>query len=226
MEGGTVVFMDSGGYEAKWFRDSKWSLDEYHSVIREAPHSVAFTYDLDDRPPVAVLESTGGLLGSVSGLIPIVHGFGASEIAQLADLSALPVAAVAVTERDLGDGLDEVAAAVRQVSRAVEDRAPIHVLGAGNPLSILAYAAAGASSFDGLDWCQTVADPTTGTMHHSKHLPLFAADHASGEGDYSLRLLGHNLIFFDHWMGQIRGAWSKGQLGALVSTYLPRLRPE
>ena len=222
LDNGSVVFLDSGGYEARWLRDPTWSIDAYHRLLLTTPHSVAFTYDIHDTSPVLALEVTAERLGTASGLIPIVHGTGAVAEEAVAQLNDFPVAAVAVTERDLGAGVDSVARAIRGIVDASRDTVPIHVLGAGNPRSILAYAAAGAASFDGLDWCQTVADPQTGTMHHSNHLPFFSNARSPEDGDYALLLLSHNLLFFDEWMSCIREAIRRDGLASLMATYLPR----
>ena len=45
---------------------------------------------------------------------------------------------------------------------------PLHLLGTGNPLSILIYSICGADSFDGLEWCQTTVDYNTGLLYHSR----------------------------------------------------------
>lgn len=219
---GTSVFLDSGGYEARWLRDTAWSLPAYHRCLLEAPHSVAFTFDLLDDPPVEALEKTAERLGSSSGLIPIVHGTGREAEEEVARLSQFEIAGVAVTERDLGAGIWHVAAALRGIAAASGAGIPVHVLGAGHPLSILAYVAAGAASFDGLDWCQTVADPATGTMHHAKQLPFFLPDVSPEIGDYSLQLLGHNLMFYDEWMTRIREALGSGTLDSMLTKHLSR----
>ena len=68
---------------------------------------------------------------------------------------------ISVPERELGDGLIERVRAmqwIRQELDALPFYQPIHLLGTGNPWSIAALAAAGADSFDGLEWCRVVVD--------------------------------------------------------------------
>ena len=50
---------------------------------------------------------------------------------------------------------------------------PVHVLGTGNPASIALLAAAGADTFDGLEWSRYVADGETKNLHHFQHYDLF-----------------------------------------------------
>ena len=68
---------------------------------------------------------------------------------------------IAVPERELGDGILERSKSVRRIRRVLDNTGRyrlIHILGTGNPYSILLLAAAGADLFDGLEWCRTVAD--------------------------------------------------------------------
>jgi hypothetical protein len=90
---------------------------------------------------------------------------------------------------------------------------PVHIVGTGNPLSILIYATCGADSFDGLDWCQTVGDHATGRLYHSLQLDFFAHQTPYGSEaklPYLPRALAHNLMFYQGWMEKIRksiGTW-------------------
>jgi hypothetical protein len=51
---------------------------------------------------------------------------------------------------------------------------PLHILGTGNPWSIAVLAAAGADSFDGLEWCRVAVDRDTGRLNHFQHFDFFA----------------------------------------------------
>ncbi|WP_182212931.1 hypothetical protein [Stenotrophomonas acidaminiphila] len=59
----------------------------------------------------------------------------------------------------------------------------LHLLGTGNPISIALYAWAGADSFDGLEWCQTVVDHDTGLLFHLSQSDFFRRQTAWGESD-------------------------------------------
>jgi queuine/archaeosine tRNA-ribosyltransferase len=63
---------------------------------------------------------------------------------------------LAVPERALGEGIATRIRSVRQIRKALNELdfyCPLHLLGTGNPVSIIAYTIAGADSFDGLEWC-------------------------------------------------------------------------
>jgi queuine/archaeosine tRNA-ribosyltransferase len=137
---------------------------------------------------------------------------------------------IAVPERELGESIRACAAKIgelrRELNRALGKYLPIHVLGTGNPLSILAYTRAGADSFDGLDWCQTVSDQETGRLYHSLQLDFFADQSgysAATEMSYMTRVLGHNLEFYNRWMEMIQDAMTNKTIEALLDKYLPRL---
>ena len=80
---------------------------------------------------------------------------------------------------------------------------PLHILGTGNPLSIISYTMAGADSFDGLEWCQTVVDHDTGKLFHFQQWDLFRYQTEYGKDDtlcYVFAVLMHNLKFFRNFM--------------------------
>jgi len=83
---------------------------------------------------------------------------------------------IAVPERELGEGICKKADTVikiREKLNTIGRYQPIHILGTGNPLSILILAAAGADLFDGLEWCRTVADRDTGFLFHHQQFEFF-----------------------------------------------------
>jgi queuine/archaeosine tRNA-ribosyltransferase len=108
---------------------------------------------------------------------------------------------------------------VAQLRRAVEEARPgqlIHLLGTGNPVSLAVLAAAGADSFDGLEWCRVVADHSTGHLHHPQHYDFFAyqdqvatlriVQFEQNELSYIGKLALHNLDYFHEWIVRVRKA--------------------
>jgi len=134
---------------------------------------------------------------------------------------------VAVPERELGSGIYERAASVRRISVALSSVTPcprLHLLGTGNPLSLLVFAACGAGSFDGLEWCQTCADHTTGRLYHFQHYDFFSYQTPLGatpELSFPAAALAHNLIFFSEWMARVSDANDEGRLRELLRQYMP-----
>jgi queuine/archaeosine tRNA-ribosyltransferase len=117
---------------------------------------------------------------------------------------------VAVPERILGDGLFErirTLNGVRKRLLELDNYVYIHLLGTGNPLSLLMFSIAGADSFDGLEWCQTSVDSRTGLLYHFQQRELILDDCEfcnNKELDYTLSTLAHNLRFYRGWMTQIQ----------------------
>lgn len=215
---GASVLLDSGRYEAHWFRDRTWDHEAYASALRELTVPLAFMLD-DPREDGSAATLASKIRDRVlvdqairedALILPIAHG--TSE--QLPDLVGLvgehlSPALIAVPERELGNGIVERAATVWRIRDALASSSPssaLHLLGTGNPISILVYAIAGADSFDGLEWCQTVVDPTSARLHHLQHFDFFSHLGAFGDasGPFRARAYAHNLAFMSRWMDRVR----------------------
>jgi len=123
----------------------------------------------------------------------------------------LAVNMLSLPERRLGEGVFErvrTVAAIRQALDETGRYVGVHLLGTGNPLSLALFALAGADSFDGLEWCQTVVDHGTGALSHLSHADFFSAQTKWGDEDIppQLRVLAHNLEFYADWMKRLRTA--------------------
>lgn len=167
---GSVVLLDSGNYESYWKHDRDWTPDKFAQVLEEMFFPISFCFDDQDPPnelallvagvEVAVLrDQTHSKHGTV---LPIVHA--RTELlpqAVAAVANRLHPLMIAVPERELGEGLiarGKTVVRIRAALDAVDGYVPLHLLGTGNPRSILVYVACGADSFDGLEWCQTAVD--------------------------------------------------------------------
>jgi queuine/archaeosine tRNA-ribosyltransferase len=237
---GVVMLLDSGNYESFWLRDTRWSAMSFHDVCRTVRPPMAFSFD-DQYPPdtaegagnVAVERArsdTEAVLGQV--IIPIVHsrpGLLPSTVANV--VRALRPPMVAVAERELGNGIAERCrsiAVIRNQLNEVEYYCPIHVLGTGNPYSLFAFVLSGADSFDGLEWCQTVVDFSTGQLSHFQHWDLFASTspiRTTEDLPYQQRTLAHNLVFWAELMRSIRKFVRHGISTELTDSMLTRIRP-
>ena len=99
----------------------------------------------------------------------------------------------------------------------------LHILGTGNPISMMLYAFAGADSFDGLDWCQTVVDYETGSLHHPLQLDLY--EHQSTwsldkDMSFFARCYMHNLEFYKNWIIDLQNAIKSGDELDMMQRYL------
>jgi len=132
---------------------------------------------------------------------------------------------LAVPERALGEGIFERAETVYKIRSALNDLdyyCPLHLLGTGNPLSILIYAACGADSFDGLEWCQNSVDYSSGRIFHFHHWDFFSdqADLSRYDLPYNQTVLVHNLLFYRRWLEEVSTALKEERIENLIASYL------
>lgn len=144
---------------------------------------------------------------------------------------------LAVPERELGHGMVERARTLSKLRDTLNETGKyrhLHLLGTGNPLSIAILAQAGADSFDGLEWCRTVSNHNNGHLFHTQHFDFFS--HQSAENPFQhpvvagllndpdvpwhLKLLLHNLDFFDEWMKKLQFHLHRGTILPLLKKAL------
>lgn len=225
VQSGKTILMDSGNYEAYWKVPTKpWSQEEFHAALAKFPCSIAFGFDeqappQDYRKHLKLLNERHDKDKKNGGnkVIPIVH----------ADRSILPeickqlvldqsIKSIAVPERRLGDGIFDRALSVRALRNALNETGSdvvLHLLGTGNPISIATYSIEGASSFDGLEWCQTVVDWETALLHHFSQADFFRLQTQHGEcnqNTFHSRTFAHNIDFYRDWMNRLNKALSSG----------------
>lgn len=252
-----AVFLDSGNYEAYRKKDQYstqnkdgWRREYFREVASEISPDFAFAFDETDPEGNIdeVLERiVSGFHGDASGirprdfpLCPIVHLPGKCEVSraecatQIVSrvVSTLDPIMVAIPERELGDGLIERVRTVRNIRRALNDLGryyPLHLLGTGNPISMIAFAAAGADSFDGLEWCRTVADYDKGYLFHFQHFDCFRSHCVNRvrsriirkiiedpNAAYGAQVASYNLDFFAEWTRTMQEMIGAGQTEHLL----------
>jgi len=236
-EGGTIILLDSGNYESFWHQDDTWSIETFEEICRTVPSHLTFCFDNQGPPSssrtiaedvVARVIRTGGVFPKGT-VLPIIHAPKASlpEVA-VEVVDRLRPIMLAIPERELGEGLVERAETIIRI-RSAMNRAdyycPLHLLGTGNPLSILVYTKCGADSFDGLEWCQTCVHHTTAILYHFQQLD-FTSDHVVSVQDldlpYSERVMLNNLLFFGKWLGEISLRLRTNCWAEFASKYLPQ----
>ena len=236
-QAGIVTLMDSGNYESFWKNaQTNWKQADFHKMLADFPCDLAFGFD-EQQPPanaddhialVAERWQADQVAAGSCQIIPIIHG-SASELPTLCATVATKtgVTMLAVPERRLGDGVLERAGAVQAIRAVLNELGRyvvLHLLGTGNPISIVLYSAMGADSFDGLEWCQTVVDHDTGLLHHLSQADFFAGQTAWGDDDklsFQARTLAHNLEFFSDWMRRLRDAMNQDRLPEFCRSNLP-----
>lgn len=236
------VLLDSGYYESSSKGDTEWREDIYWDILNDTDFSYAFSFDkrdgIEDKSTDVVarevieswkrdVEETGK-----SNIIPIVHADKAEDFQTIIPkvVQAINPVMVAVPERELGEGIITTARTIFEIRKSlhdIESTCPIHLLGTGNPISILVYTICGANSFDGLEWCQMIINYDTALLNHMHFFDLF--EHQSDWADWAkefnakryLAALMHNLEFYHGWLTQIHTAINRGETIDILENYLP-----
>ena len=230
---GKVILMDSGNYESYWKDDQDWQPDSFHRVVSSSQHHLCFCYD-NQRPPDAsesiaedvVARVTRDQDHSLGTVAPIIRGrTRVLPDAVCKTAEQLYPLFLAVPERELGEGILERTRSVSRIRTSLNSLdvyLPLHLLGTGNPLSIVAYTLAGADSFDGLEWCQTVVDHQTARLLHFQQWDLIRHQTEWGQCHvlpYVQSVLMHNLDFYREFMARLNAAMHQGESESLLRQY-------
>lgn len=240
-----LILMDSGNYEKSRKNDKDWTQEKFNSVLDNTPYTYAFCFD-NLEPHSEPVKNVDDVISRIKGdhedfIIPILHA--PIDKNKVRDHRSLPdiffefasrkkSSFIAVPERELGEGICQKAETVIRIREKLNTLGyyqPIHILGTGNPLSILILAAAGADLFDGLEWCRTVADKNTGFLFHHQQFDFFKHQtikhsryplikEVMERDDISLTLkMGlHNLEFFLEWMEEIHGGIKTNSIREMI----------
>ena len=213
-----IILLDSGIYELVWTKQ-KWKESQYFNILEFFPYSQAFSFDdyflngISDVKSILNSLEKSTKHGLYKGISPIVHSPNDHSlfkelVPQISTMSK--PALIALPERELGKGVFEIAKNIKKIRTALSDNGieqNLHILGTGNPISLMIYYFAGAQSFDGLDWCQTVVDFEKADLHHYQHLDLYSYQSQIGE-DRTLPFLArcflHNLEFYTSFTQELR----------------------
>jgi hypothetical protein len=225
------LLLDSGMYEKAWSGNTQWDIDKYLATIKEVAYRHVFNFDGYINPQDIPLDKIKASISDsdIQNLVPIIHTSNIEDLPILCrEVASLDkVEMIAIPERELGNGILEgmhTIIRIREELAQLDKDTKIHLLGTGNPLALLIYSAFGVDSFDGLDWCQTVADFDTATLHHSLQLDFFAHQSSYGSNksmSYMVRLFAHNLEFYTQWMNEINSELEKGSIDEMMRYYLP-----
>ena len=233
---GQAIVLDSGNYESYWKLDN-WTKRRYWMCLKDCYYHFAFCFDKRGQQignkdkQIIINEVERSALDDYpkckGTILPIVHAKTADlpEVTYEVVKRLYPVM-IAVVERELGDGIVERAKTLITIRRLLNTTGqyfPIHLLGTGNPLSILIYVMCGADSFDGVEWCRTTVDFDTGKLYHFQHREMFKKQtdyHKNTELSYTAVTLAHNLAFYLEWMEKIRNSLDSGKMRSFAKKYL------
>jgi hypothetical protein len=229
-----IIILDSGNYERFWLKDKGWTQTKFNSIVKENICEHAFCFDKlnpgkmeSDNEWLKKSIAKSQNMTSASSIIPIVHSAKPESFPEivLALHKKINFSTIAIPERELGDGIVQRTETITKLRKALSvlDRyIYIHVLGTGNPLTLLLFSLAGADTFDGLEWCQTVVDVKTSLLYHFQQRELIMDDCFfcnNGEFDYNLKTFAHNLQFFNSWMLRVQEAINMKTCEELLKQY-------
>ncbi len=254
----SIVFLDSGNYEAcrkndRYSRSNNkgnWRCTHFWDMIEALSPDIAFAFDDpfprgdSEKVTKSIVKKFRADIKAINSrsmpICPIIHlpRVDASEIGECASYIVSEVAAridpimVAIPERELGNGLIEKIRTVRRIRASLNTIGryyPLHLLGTGNPFTMIALAAAGADSFDGLEWCRTVADYDSGCLFHFQHFDCIQERCSTrlrsdvvkliiknASAPYALRVASYNFDFFTDWTKTMQDLIRSGQVEYMV----------
>ena len=231
-----IILLDSGNYESYWLNKNSWNIYDFHRILKIEPHHLAFCFDKQDEYEDSKLIShqvENSVISSqqetqTSTVLPIIHGRRdiLPETSLLVSQILHPLL-LAIPERELGEGIIERSITLFQIRKILDSTGhyyPIHLLGTGNPLSILIYSLCGADSFDGLEWCQTTVNHETGLLYHFQQRELFQVKTPFDniKLPYEHATLAYNLIFYNKWMEDIQESVINGSIIDMAHKWLGR----
>lgn len=251
---GATILLDSGNYEKARRDDDSWTFQTFKSALQATPHDLAFAYDTPNprgdieavaKAAIAAAQRTAQL--TAAPVVPIVHLPRKKDGDYLTDMAgpvmrrvaqAMKPLMIAIPERELGPGVFDRAktmAAIRAALKGLGRYQAVHVLGAGNPISLALLSAAGADSFDGLEWCRYACDAELAQLHHFQLFELFRYQAEVAESlvtssaavdpavSYTTKAVMHNLDFYQTWLKGLRTALQDEKtLVAFVAELLPK----
>mgnify|MGYP001147492911 CR=1 FL=1 len=220
---GCVVFLDSGIYESFWKADDKWSYDLYRNSISQVNFDFYSSFDVlpyaEDLGLKFSRDTLENILASRKlsdklGFVPILHGRSPDELVSLVTMLMKEhphlCDFIAIPERDCGDDVVAKAKTIVKIRKLLDkdDHGRIlHILGCGNPISLILFSYCGADMFDSLDWIKYVIDQNRLIVRDSSHLELTNCECAICSGikrNYIEKVLLHNLLFYQNYMLQIQ----------------------
>ena len=246
-DNGGFILLDSGNYEKLRFDRKRWKPSNLWEVFKTVPHDWAFCFDIlkpKRNPEMAIKEIIETVCRekeyTSKTLLPIVHApqikVGGYRLEHIPNImydvaEKLHPPLIAIPERELGEGIVARALTIKRIRSELDKLPyyqPLHILGTGNPWNIPVFVAAGADSFDGLEWCRMVVDRDNHRLQHFQHFDFFyefqkgkaesQITRTALEGnDYQAKTIFHNLDYYSTFMGDLREYLHDGNLESFAT---------
>jgi hypothetical protein len=231
----SFIFLDSGVFESFWRADKRWNHKLHKAAMSTARFDFYSSYDVlpQGKSKNFLQKTIKGIVDSRNlsekgGFFPIIHGCPDELVLATEKLTRnYPKLCnfIAISERDCGEGIIEKARTIKRIRKALDagtknNRSRIlHILGCGDPLSMLLFTFAGANSFDSLDWIKYLIEPNRLILNTFSHLDLVNCDCAVCAGPqrpYVEIVFLHNLLFYQKYVLQIQSLIKENSLGVLL----------
>lgn len=231
-----LFFLDNGNYEAYWHNNSDWNFEKFEDVLKNLDPTFCFSFDvfwdtnlkletLVDNTLTSIAKTAGLLkIGTTIGLIHALPQFFPKMVRKIVDSISPEI--IAVPERELGADVLARASSIKKIRDVLEKNdtsIPLHILGVGNPVSILIYSLCGADMFDSLDWYNSIIDPASGQFFHFSHKELIDCECEVCKMEkipYEYQVMTHNLVYYVDFLEKIRTALSENQTDEFLKKYL------
>jgi queuine/archaeosine tRNA-ribosyltransferase len=238
---GSFLLLDSGIFESYWRGDRTWTFESYANAVSRVQCDLYCSFDVFpdlseseqdffEETRLRILRSS-----SVSGraqCVPILHGLDPRQLVVLVErlVEGYPdgLSILAISEKDCGFTLLERARTITKIRRALDcrnDESILHILGCGNPISLLLYSYCGADTYDSLDWSRHVIDRRSLSIGDLSHLELSKCNCAVCKkeiGAAAERALLHNLLFYQEFAVQIQEMIRDNSIASYLSDRVGR----
>jgi queuine/archaeosine tRNA-ribosyltransferase len=233
---GSFLLLDSGVFESYWKGDKTWTFESYAKAVSEVRCDLYYSFDvfpdLSKSEQDFFAETCLRIMRSCNvsdsaQCIPILHGPSPQQLVAVVErfVQENPdrLSMVAVSEKDCGFTLLQRArtmAKIRKVLDSKNDENILHILGCGNPISILLYSYCGADTYDSPDWSRHVINRKDFGIADLAHLELLRCDCTVCKkkvGTAAERALLHNLLFYQDFTIQIQNMIRDHSIGAVLS---------
>jgi len=239
-----VIFLDSGLFESSWKDDERWNINAYRSILSQAKFDLYSSFDVYRAYEESyeqfkkntydhILESSPFLNKTV--FFAIFHESSPTQLVRLVEEFVEKHSSlcrnIAVAERDIGKSIQERSETVVAIRKTLDDndnRSLLHILGCGNPLSMLLYSFCGADCFDSLDWLKYAINPDNYSVDDFSHLELLkckcrvCTELPYMSADYSEKVLLHNLLFYQNFVMQMQSLIRNDNLKAYLHKWVGR----
>ena len=232
-----ILILDSGFYESYWHSDQEWSFEKYSKIITENTFDFYTSYDyvpntnnieISFKNIFKFIEKSYELKKDAC-FIPVFHSFDPDHLIKIIELYLKEHqeigCSIAIPEKELGNDLESIISNIIQIKKIINkynEEKIFHVLGCGDPLSILIYSFFGVDVFDSRDWAKKVYNRNNLMCYPFSYLNTLNCECEicnSYKGNYTDKVLLHNLIFYENLTNFIKDNIKKRYFKNILSNY-------